>query len=130
MPKWIMFKLIERPCYDQDGNILQSIEGRRNRKGIDEINGGGKVYPNLKSVKVLERYEKDGNLMVLADGDTTELEQQGAVTFQASPKIMFRESAGFQPQVVDEVEVETLKETVFDVKKPIIVEECDSGVTK
>lgn len=121
---WIRFNLIERPYYDRDGNILPSIEGRRNRPGIDEFTGGGKVYPDLGKVKIIERHEKDQDLLLLVDGDTTDLKKKGSVTYQASPKTLKTEPLGFEPRVIADTEAEDMKATVFGIVKSV-----ESGVT-
>ena len=64
---WIKFDLIKKPFWDRDGNILTSIEGRRNRKGIDEFTGGGRVYPDIDRTKVEEWHQKDDVLLVKID---------------------------------------------------------------
>jgi len=73
----LRFTLPSRPYVDQNGQILQGIEGRYNRKGIDEINGGGKDYPDYKGVMIKKWYEKDHDLLLVVDGPATTLEMQG-----------------------------------------------------
>ena len=127
--EWIKFKLIERPYYNPiTGGVLTSIKGLRNRPNIDPFTGGGKVYPDLSKVKVLERYEKGVNLMVLVEGEQSAIDdllKQGAVTFRASPKELKTESLGFQPKVKTDIEATVEKETVFGIIKSI-----ESGVTE
>ena len=64
---WLKYKLVLRPYYDRHGNVLKSIEGRRNRLLKDEFHGGGLVYPDLAGLKVIERYERGQELLVLVD---------------------------------------------------------------
>lgn len=69
MPQWVKFKLLKRPYYDQDGKLLGKLTGRRNRPGIDEIRGGGMVYPDLSGCKIAAWHERYRTLCVLfADG--------------------------------------------------------------
>ena len=105
---WLKFRLIERPYWDKDGNVLVSIKGMRNRKGVDEIHGGGKVYPEIP-FKVLERYEQDGFWYVLVDATQADIDafiaKDEANSYQASPKeqrvyrTTYFEAALFSPPV-------------------------------
>ena len=63
--KWIKYKLIRRPWVDGEGKVLESIEGRQNRPGIDEFSGGGYDYPS--ELGKIDRFEHKGNLMLLVD---------------------------------------------------------------
>ena len=127
MPQWIKFKLIKKPFWDGSCQILASIEGRRNRKGIDEFTGGGKVYPDLSKVLVLEQYQKGTNLLVLVDGEQADIDallKQEAVTFKASPKELKTDLGGFQPAMKTDAEVKAIKVDVFGIKEVL-----ESGVT-
>lgn len=109
MLKWFEFHLIERPYSDGQGNILASIEGRRNRPGIDEFSGGGKIYPELPG-KVVQRFEFDDTLFVLLDIDTSAINnlmnKNQKLWFQASPKIKQEYNfKDFNPKKLSESEV-------------------------
>lgn len=126
MAQWIYFKLIDRPYYDHNGDILTNISGRKNRKGIDEINGGGKVYPDLSKVKVIEWTESGLHLLVLVDGSEDEikkLETGGEVVFMASPKYIKSIDVGLSPRLLSEEDAMLMKIGVFELKP-------ESGVTK
>ena len=132
MPQWIKFQLIERPYYDRNGNILTSIEGRRNRKGIDEFTGGGKVYPDIiESGKIKEWHEKDGILLINADilesGAIAVTVEDKTKTYKASPKVN-REynSKNFKAKVLTDSEAGDLKQNFFEVARITINE---AGVT-
>ena len=104
MSKWIKFELIDRPYYDENGNTLK--RGLYTTKyGLSKIYGGGKVYPDLSKVKVLEQYEKGDTLIVLIDGDKKEVDELlkvKDVTFEASPKEVKIEKDGFKVKLIDE----------------------------
>lgn len=70
MNKWIKYKLIRRPWVDGDGKVLESIEDRQNRPGIDEFSGGGFNYPKEDGSK--DRFEKNGVLVLLVDENKVE----------------------------------------------------------
>jgi len=131
MPQWIKFQLIERPYYDRDGNILTSIDGRRNRKGIDEFTGGGKVYPDIERSKIKEWHEKDGILLLQVDILETEAiavtSKDETKKYKASPKIEKEYNANkeFKALILTDQEADDLKTNFFGIKKLIV----DSGVT-
>ena len=88
MPTWIKFKLIERPYYDKHGNTLKRALSTTGY-GLAEIYGGGKLYPDMSKITVLEWHEKGYDLAVLVEGDQAEVDkllQDKAVFLQASPK--------------------------------------------
>jgi len=128
MPQWIKFQLIERPYYDRNGNILSSIAGRRNRKGIDEFTGGGKVYPDIiESGKIKEWHEKDGVLLLQVDiPEAKEHETKDEKRkYKASPKIEKEYNyKDFKAKVITDQEAEDLKINFFGIKK------LESGVTQ
>ena len=65
---WIWFKLKDRPFRTPEGKPLSSVEGRRNKRGVDEFLGGGKIdYPDIHIGKIQERHEKDTDLLIKAD---------------------------------------------------------------
>ena len=119
MPTWIKFQLIERPYYNPiTGEVLTSIKGLRNRPNIDPFTGGGKVYPDLSRVLVLERYEKGGDLMVLVDGDQKAIDtllKQAPVTFQASPMELKTDVLGFQSELIIAEEAAIMKLQIFGI---------------
>jgi hypothetical protein len=86
---WIKYRLIELPYYDKNGDVLGSIDGRRNEPGKDEFSGGGKVYP-LMPGPVLEWKEKAGELLLRLDVQAAEAQTLAAkdepVTWAESPK--------------------------------------------
>ena len=119
MPQWIKFQLIERPYYDRNGNILSSIEGRRNRKGIDEFSGGGKAYPDITG-SILERYEK-GNVLLLKLNISEEealniSSNTETLSFQTTPtKIIFYSYSDFQATIITDVEAQDMKADYFNI---------------
>ena len=131
MPQWIKFQLIERPYYDRHGNILSSITGRRNRKGIDEFTGGGKVYPEIiiEKGKIKEWHEKDGVLLLQVDIPEAEAKEHETKDekrkYKASPKIEKEYNyKDFKAKVITDQEAEDLKINFFGIKK------LESGVTQ
>lgn len=66
MEVWVRFNLIERPYFDEEGNIVD-ISGRKNEKGVDAFSGGGKVYPDLSKFKILIWHERASTLVVCLD---------------------------------------------------------------
>ena len=128
---WIKFDLIKKPFWDREGNILSSIEGRRNRKGIDEFTGGGRLYPDIDRSKVKEWHQKDDVLLVKID--ITEVEAKGHETkdekrkYKASPKIEKEYNyKDFKAKVLTDQKADDLKINFFGIKK--LIEE--SGVTQ
>ena len=128
MQTWIKFKVISKGYYDpRNGKVLKSIDGMKNRPGIDPFQSDGRVYPDLSKVKVLERYQKGLDLLVLVEGEQADIDallKQEAVTFRASPKELKTESLGFQPKLKTEKEAKAIKSDVFKIKDAI-----SSGVT-
>lgn len=88
--QWIKFKLIKRPYYDQNNHLLGKLDGRRNRRGIDEIRGGGMLYPDLSGLKILAWHEKYRTLCVLIDADDNVINElcgkSEKVRFDMTPK--------------------------------------------
>jgi len=128
---WLKFKLLQRPYYDRQGNILERIEDRRNRKGIDEFSGGGKVYPSIvtQNAKILEWHEQGDMLLLKVDMPALEAKAETLVdkelAFQASPKVTQKyRTTDFQATILPDLEAENLKETVFGIINPV------SGVTE
>ena len=123
MSQWIKFDLIKKPFWDRDGNILASIEGRKNRKGIDEFTGGGRLYPDIDRSKVKEWHQKDDVLLVKID--ITEAEATTIITknevkkYKASPKIEKEYNANkeFKALILTDQEAENLKTNFFGIKK-------------
>lgn len=122
MPTWVKFKLIERPYYDpRTGEILASIEGRRNRPNIDPFSGGGKVYPNIDPSKILKRKETDGELLLKLDMDQSEIDammgSDKIKIYKASPKVgkEYKANKGFVPEVVPDEIAEPVVEPVSGV---------------
>ena len=102
--QWIQFKLTERPFYDESGNVLQSLKGRKNYKGIDGFSGGGKNYPNYNGVKIKEWYEKGTDLLLLVEDSSVFLEKQGDVLTNEDAKILKEVTFGvFEKDVVSGV---------------------------
>lgn len=125
MATWILFTLIKRPFYDAKGNILASIKGRRNRKGIDEFTGGGWVCPDLSKVKVLQFHYKGPELLVQVEGDQAAIDaltKQESVTYQASPTTALTVPEGLQQTILTDAEAA--------VTKVSIGIDAVSGVTK
>ncbi|MDD5006839.1 MAG: hypothetical protein PHC68_00385 [Syntrophorhabdaceae bacterium] len=99
------FTLGERPYTDKDGKVLQSIEGRFNRKGVDEFFGSGKFYPDYTKAKIKERHEKGITFLLVVDNPSTALESQGKKLTKEEAKV--------------------IKELVFGISE----KEAESGVT-
>ena len=70
MNKWIKYKLIRRPWVDGNGKVLDSIEGRQNRPGVDEFSGGGYDYPD--ETDKIDRIERKGTLLLLVEESKVE----------------------------------------------------------
>jgi len=131
MGQWLKFKLINRPYYTKDGNLL----GRplyTDRYGIAELYGGGKVYPEIvkQKGKILEWHEKDGTLLLKIDIAESEAEEiktkDKALKYQASPKIMKDYNhKDFKSERLTDKEAETMKKDIFGIKS----EKVESGVT-
>ena len=88
MATWLKFKLIDRPYYDKHGNTLKRALSTTGY-GLAEIYGGGKLYPDMSKITVLEWHEKGYDLAVLVEGDQAEVDkllQTKDVFLQASPK--------------------------------------------
>jgi len=121
MSQWIKFDLIKKPFWDRDGNILDSIEGRRNRKGIDEFTGGGRVYPDIDRTKVEEWHQKDDVLLVKID--ITEVEATIITTknevkkYKASPKKEKEYNANkeFKALILTDQEAVAMKKDFFGI---------------
>ena len=62
--EWVLITMPELPFYDQYGNILDSVEGRKNRYGEDAFWGSGYVWPNIDDKFITETYQ-NGNLLIL-----------------------------------------------------------------
>lgn len=92
MPIWMKYTLIERPYYDpRSGEILESIEGRYNKPGIDPFVGGGKVYPDAIKLKCVYWREQGNNLLILLDEPQSKIDEikssAGEKEYAASPKV-------------------------------------------
>jgi len=132
MPTWVKFKLIERPYYDKNGDILtRSLY--TDRYGLAEIYGGGKVYPDIiESGKVKEWHEKDGVLLLQVDileSEATTITLKDEIKkYKASPKIEkeYNANKDFKALILTDQEAEDLKINFFGIK-PL---SPDSGVTK
>ena len=121
MPEWIKFKLIERPYYDENGNLL----GRplfTDIYGLAKIYGGGKIYPeiDLEHKKVQERYEGKGFLLLKIDITDLEAEEikikDKIMQYQDSPKTMKSyNSKDFKAERLTDIEAQTMKKDVFGV---------------
>ena len=121
MSEWIKFKLIERPYYDKNGDLL----GRplfTDRYGLAKIYGGGKIYPeiDLEHKKVQERYEGKGLLLLKTDITTLEAEEirvkDKAMQYKDSPKtIKAYNSKDFKAQRLTDIEAQTMKKDIFGV---------------
>lgn len=130
---WITFTLIKRPYYDRNSDILASIEGRRNRKGIDEFTGGGKVYPDIieQKSKIKEWHEKDGVLLLQVDVTESEAvaheTKDEKLKYKASPKLEKEYNyKDFKAKVLTDSEAGDLKQNFFEVARITINE---AGVT-
>lgn len=123
MPIWIKFRLINLPYYDpRTGNILESIEGRQNRTGIDPIAGGGKVYPDIDPALILKRKEKAGELLLKLDITPEEaaamIGDENLKKYKASPKVTkeYKDKKDFKGEIVPD-----------EIADPVVV--VESGVT-
>lgn len=102
---WIYFILQERPYYDRNNKPLASIEGMKNRPGIDEFHGGGLYYPDISKVTVTKEHEKGTAYLILVDGPIGDLDVQSGA-------------------IISEAEAETIKPSIFGVYP-----EVESGVS-
>ena len=129
---WIKFKLIIPPFYDpRTGDILSSVEGRKNRPGIDPFNRKGRIWPDIinQKDKIIELHEKGDTLLIKID--IPEAEAKGHETkdeklkYKASPKIEKEYNyKDFKAKVITDQEAEDLKINFFGIKK------LESGVTQ
>jgi hypothetical protein len=101
---YIQFTLPSRAYHDQNGRVLESVEGRKNKKGVDEFSGGGRDYPNMNGSVIKEWHEKGKDFLLAVEAPATTLEKQGKKLTKEEAKI--------------------LKETLFGISEP------SSGVTK
>lgn len=96
--EWLKFTLIEKPFYDpRTGEVLDSIEGRRNRKNVDPFEGGGVVFPEIpRGLQVKEWFVNRPHFMVLVEGQTKDvssvLSESKEMYFRASPKVITKYS--------------------------------------
>ena len=121
MAEWLEFKLIERPYYTKNGNLL----GRPlyiNKYGIAELYGGGKVYPEIvnQKDKHLEWYEKDNILLLKLAIKETEAEEiktkDKAMKYQATPKIKKDYNhKDFKTKKLTNEQAKTMKEDIFGI---------------
>ena len=119
MPQWIKIKLLKRPYYDKNGDLL-CRPLLTDSYGIAEIYGGGVVYPEIikQKEKILERYT-DGDI-ALIKLDITDLEAEEikikdkAMKYQASPKIIKDYNhKDFKAERLSDEEAEAMKKDVF-----------------
>lgn len=73
MRVWLRFDLIRRAFCDSKGNELVDISGRKNRPGRDAFYGGGHVYPVLDLVKIISWQQAGAKLLVLVEGEDTDV---------------------------------------------------------
>ena len=133
----VLFSLIEKLPYDQDGNLLFSVKGREG-----DIYGGGHIYPDLSGLPVDKSYKKEGLYLVefnISEDDAKTLvarQDQGRKTIshktrnvrgkikhypRAEVSYNFQD---FKPRILSAQEAEALKRDFFGV-----VQEMKSGVT-
>ena len=104
--EWVQIELKARPYVDGRGNALKSIDGMKNRKGIDEFSGGGKDgYPEVKNGEVREWHEKGNSLLV-----------DSKVTVKAPKAVSVK--------TITDAQAAQIKKDVFGIVK------AESGVTK
>ena len=118
MPQWIKLKLIERPYYDKNGNLIDRPL-KTDSSGLAEIYGGGKVYPDIANQKdkILEWHEKGADLLLqieITDAEAAELETRDeALKYQASPKVVISYNhKDFNFRVLTKKEAEIMKKDV------------------
>lgn len=69
MAEWIEMQTKHRGYRDpRTGKMLESIEGRRNRPGIDEFESLGHEYPDLSGVTIRSWWERGETLLLLIEG--------------------------------------------------------------
>lgn len=125
---WLRFTLIGRPYYDRTGDILASIDGRQNRKGIDEFSGGGRVYPVIPG-KLLKWCQKDATLLVHVDmpDPAAYCSKSEALAYQPSPKLTQEyDFKDFKTAILTAAEAEALLITWHYRPE----KSAESGVTK
>ena len=112
--EYIEFEIIvEQPYYkDKWGNKKYDLEGKKNRKGIDRINPGGKKYPAICDEKAkIHKWHEKGEKFLL-ELNISEVE---AINIVEDEKI-------FKAKRLNEQQAIDMKEEVFNIKP-------DSGVT-
>ena len=127
MSEWIKFDLVKRPYYDKYGDLL----GRplyTDRYGLDEIYGGGKLYPEVDydQHKVLERHENADILLLHLDITEAEAEvirtKDKVFQYQASPKEMaVYNHKDFKSARLTDEEAKIVKEDVFGVETDAVI---------
>jgi len=109
MPVYVQFQLEVIPPRNKRTGSL-NISGLHNRKGIDEIEPGGKHYPTVaKGSKILEWHEKDALLLLLLN-----------ITDTAAKSI-----TEFEAKILTDAQAIDIKMDFFG-----ITEKVESGVTK
>lgn len=111
MPIYMEFEMIIRPPRNKRTGSL-NIQGLRNRKGIDEIDPGGKDAPAIAEdrTKVLERLEKDGRLLLKLNISDAQADQVKK----------------FKAKKLTDKQADDMKRDFFKVPEKVIVE---SGVS-
>ena len=121
MPTWVRLELIARPFYDpRTGEILTSIEGRKNRPNIDPFDGGGKVYPDIDPAKILKRKEQGCELLLKLDMEPAEanalISEEKIKTYKATPKILkeYNANKDFKGEIVPDEIAEPIESGVTE----------------
>jgi len=121
MPVRIKVKLIKRPFYDpRTGEILTSIEGRKNRPNIDPFDGGGKVYIDVDPTKILKWEEQGDELILTLDMEPAEanalIAEEKIKTYKATPKILkeYNANKDFKGEIVPDEIAEPIESGVTE----------------
>lgn len=66
MRQWVSYTTRNKPFRDRTGEILDDLNGLRNRRG-EKFSGGGKSYPELNGVVCT--FEKGNTFYALVEGE-------------------------------------------------------------
>ena len=85
--QYIKFNMLQRPFHDRAGQVLKNISDRKNRFGVDEILGGGPVFPNVSQEIIAAQYSHGLELILILA--ITEFEAQAIVDNDAKYPVLW-----------------------------------------